>query len=322
MAGTRRKSWQARGRLVLVAVAVASVGIGLTVGWLSRSPNDSSRPPTCAAALGSGDSEHPVRALERQRAILVHVGEAAPSGALAQAVIALHGLGGTPAGLAGDLDLSDRADRDGFVVAYPEGVFGAWNYPGLAAPRDGEIGDLAMISALLTMLERSGCVDMERVYITGYSQGGGMAGYAACRFADRIRAVAIVAGEFFEPPCAPPRRIPVVAFHAVNDPVVAYAGGPIEGGDIEHPSTIGVEDYMRGWALQNGCTLEPTRTGKRNEPIKLVWQFCEQPVVLYASPFGGHTWPGAPYTGTSGGVNAVDVMWQFFAESRPALSLR
>ena len=60
-----------------------------------------------------------------------------------------------------------RADRDGMA---------GWH-----GFRDNdENGDLAFVDDLMTALEQRYRVDHERVYVTGFSNGGGMAGRLAC----------------------------------------------------------------------------------------------------------------------------------------------
>jgi polyhydroxybutyrate depolymerase len=300
-------------------VAILALACGDPVPRSSTPSAASARSPSsggCAAVFGDGDSDRTVRALDRDRDILVHVGRAAPEAGRSAAVIAFHGLGGTAQGFADQLDLSTKADTEGFVVVYPQGLFGEWNYPGLETRQGGEMRDLALVEAILGLLEDSGCVEMTRVALAGYSQGGGMAGHAACRYATRIEAVVMVAGEQFEPPCVPARRIPVVAFHAANDPVVAYDGGPIEGGDADHPATMPIETYMTAWGVADGCGLRPVAEELHDHITRLSWQFCFQPVVLYRLPFGGHTWPGAPYAGPDLKLDAVDVLWDLMTAKR------
>ena len=149
-------------------------------------------------------------------------------------VVVYHGYGGTAADAAKQTGLSAKGEAEGFrfVAVYPQGIDNEWHiagYPSTAAFGD---GDLQLFLAVLDRVAESGCIDMTHVYVTGHSQGGGMASLLACTFADRVAAVAPVAGESLELPCKPSRPIPIVAFHSREDPTLLY-----EGGHIPHTSS-------------------------------------------------------------------------------------
>jgi polyhydroxybutyrate depolymerase len=86
-------------------------------------------------------------------------------------VLVLHGLNGDGA----SIDLRTKrtfdtlADRDGFVVAYPDALEGQWNtgHPGETANSD----DVGFLSALIDTLSAEFDVDPKRVYVTGLSKG-------------------------------------------------------------------------------------------------------------------------------------------------------
>jgi polyhydroxybutyrate depolymerase len=161
------------------------------------------------------------------------------------------------------------------------------------------------ISDLLDLLERDLCVDTARVYATGMSNGGQMSSLLACRLADRITAVAPVAGVEFSDTCGG-RPVPVMAFHGTADPIVTYDGGGLNAtaiadlyywkGDVPEgvPEHRGVEAAMRTWAAHNGCDLEPVEERVSREVRRLTWQDCMAETVLYVVDGGGHAWPGQP----------------------------
>ena len=72
------------------------------------------------------------------------------------------------------------------------------------------------------------------IYVTGVSNGGGMAARAACELADRLAAAAPVAGGYGTlPACRPSRPLPVLEVHGTGDGVVPYAGkGPRRSGSV------------------------------------------------------------------------------------------
>ena len=114
-------------------------------------------------------------------------------------VIALHGGGGSGIGMVA-LTLGGfnvLSERERFIVVYPDGIGKNWNDGrGLLryrAQRE-NIDDVGFISALIDHLAKKYNIDRKRVYITGMSNGAIMSYRLACELADKIAAIAPVAG--------------------------------------------------------------------------------------------------------------------------------
>src|SRR4051812_13067957 len=99
-------------------------------------------------------------------------------------VLALHFATGTGAQMEQVTRLTPEARRSGFVVAYPSATSG-----GVWAGAD-EIG---AVTRTLAAIRRSACIDPARIYLTGISNGGGMANLLACRFPARFAGVVLFA---------------------------------------------------------------------------------------------------------------------------------
>jgi polyhydroxybutyrate depolymerase len=178
-----------------------------------------------------------------------------------------------------DADASAR----GAIVVYPEGVGGTWQ-AGVCCNDAGEdIDDVGFTAALLDVLEATFCVDVDRVYATGLSNGGFMAHHLACRLADRITAIAAVSGPEGSPGCNPGRAVPVLHIHGTADNVVPYNG---YGGFVSAPATFD------GWAERNGCATTTTTTYQRGDVRCERRDGCAAPVELCTIEGGGHQWPG------------------------------
>src|SRR5207245_11747467 len=79
--------------------------------------------------------------------------------------------------------------------------------------------------ALLDDLSQTVNVDASKVYATGMSNGSAMVHRLACELADRIAAIAPVAGGnqlSAVSSCNPPRPVPVIEFHGTADPAWPY----------------------------------------------------------------------------------------------------
>ena len=165
----------------------------------------------------------PVQHAGEHRSYLLHV----PDGLLGPAplVVALHGAHQTAAHMAGYSRLTELADQEGFVLAYGMGLSGTWNAGTCCKPRANDVAYLDSLLAHATDPLRSRVViDPDRVFLTGYSNGGMMALRYACSRADRVAAVAVVAATLVAP-CEPGSRVAVLDVHGEVDTVVPVKGG-------------------------------------------------------------------------------------------------
>ena len=189
------------------------------------------------------------------REVIVHVPDV-DLGRPVPAVVAFHGYSSFATDLEATSDLSARADDGGFVVAYPQALGSPteWHFAG---NRGYDRRDLTMTQSLIQMLVEQACVDPTRVFLAGHSMGGAMASDAACRLADQVAGVVLVAALWFELPCQPVRPVPVTATHALDDPVLPYAGGGIGGVGPGVPEQLPVESAIAAWAVHDGCGATP-----------------------------------------------------------------
>lgn len=233
-------------------------------------------------------------------------------------VFDFHGLGseGFQQALVSGIDAA--AGLNGYVAVIPDGavndVLGTrlWN---LAAGNDGPLADLAVddvafVIELLDLLEAELCIDTARVYSMGLSNGGFFSTVLACELADRIAAVATVAGITHPDDCNPVRPVPVLHFHGTDDDVVPFEGGAsslvddggtlggLDGGQLEDFAESlfqPIETEVDQWAETNGCDLDPTVSEVSPEVERRVFESCElgASVEFYVVEGGGHTWPGS-----------------------------
>ncbi|MDP2967652.1 MAG: PHB depolymerase family esterase [Deltaproteobacteria bacterium] len=252
-------------------------------------------------------------------------------------VILLHGGGGTGQEME-KLTLGGfnrLADREGFVVVYPDGIEKHWHDGrGLEAYRAHRenIDDVGFISALIEQLINSFHVDPNHIYAAGISNGGQFSQRLACELSHRIAAIGVVAiqlPEHLPSSCAPKRPVSVLMMPGTEDPLV-----PWEGGEIgfrrgrKFGRVLSVPESMRFWTKHNQCppspliTYEPDRDPKDGTRVRReTYGPCghETEVLLYAIEGGGHTWPGgdqylpARIIGrTSRDIDANEVIWGFF----------
>lgn len=255
-------------------------------------------------------------------------------------VIALHPLASTGRQMKDVTQLDDVADREGFIAVFPEGTDKRWYLSGFlpSAP-----DDAGFISALIDYMLEMYNVDPSRVYVTGASNGALMAYEVACKFDDKVAAIAPVMGatmtEVTATACDASLPVSILAIHGTADTVLPWDGGLVQVGDLPAAEVFAVETAMAFWRDNNGCTSEAVvtelpdidtsdgTTVSRTEYLDCTGNAA---VVLYTIEGGGHSWPsGDPRAdfkqidaisrgdnrgNTSQDIVASDVIWEFFSQ--------
>jgi len=263
------------------------------------------------------------------RSYLLHVPPAYDGSAL-PLIVVLHGAGETARGSVNLTKLSEKADAEGFIVAYPNGT-GApqtWNvgYCCGDAQRLG-VDDVGFVRKLIDEIRDGYAIDPKRILLTGVSNGGMLAHRVAATHSDIITAIAPVAaaigGRISEdsPEVLPPKPmhpVSVIMFHGMQDRHIPYAGGEgARAGEVRiHAS---VARSVAFWVTNNGCVLDPETWVSENGTItRETWGGGREgsQVVLYTIEDGGHSWPGAsiglPGEHVTHEISATDLMCEFF----------
>ena len=154
--------------------------------------------------------------------------------------------------------LDDLAAAGAAVVVYPagtgsrEGIL-TWNGGNCCgeAVADGS-DDVGFAAALVDAVAGRLPIDPLRVHATGMSNGAMMAYRVAAELADRIAAVAPVAGPNAFAPIAPSRPVPVLHFHGTLDEFTPYAGG-VGKRSITRVAHRSAEESVAPWVEADGC---------------------------------------------------------------------
>jgi len=236
-------------------------------------------------------------------------GKSAPS----PLVLNFHGLLESPAQQELLSGMDEKAARRGMVLVYPQGVGTSWNGGSCCGrAQEEQVDDVRFVRDLVRELGNELCLDLNRVYATGMSNGGILSYRLACEASDLIAAIAPVAAVELLPACAPRRPVPVLAFNGTSDPLVSYAGGR-----FGFPS---VEETQARWALRNRCAPGAARrtAWDRGQARCEAAVGCAADVVFCKLEGGGHTWPGglrAPFLGrTSEDLDASETLLDFFLD--------
>lgn len=241
-------------------------------------------------------------------------------------VISLHPAATWPAVERNISGWNELADRQGFIVVYPEGS-GAF-FGGLGpGPQIWPMGprtlgrDVRFISDLIDKLEANYSIDRNRIYADGMSNGGGMAFALSCKLPDRIAAVGAVAAAqtLGWNQCEDSRPVATVAFHGTADTFAPYQGGKSPVAPDLFPN---IPDWAAHVARRNRCQGDPSETRISPSVRRLAYTNCagNADVILYTIEGGGHSWPGGKpllewVAGpTTREINATSTMWEFFMQ--------
>ena len=265
----------------------------------------------------------------RIREYVLHVPETLDPEVPTSLVIALHQFSDTGRRMQALTGFDSIADREGFIVAYPDGILVSWN-----SDIDGVTGgvkfvdDERFIVGLVKRLQERYNIDPDRIYLTGASNGGMMAQLMGCRHSDVFAAIAPVMGSFEKinaDGCAPDRPLSVLLIHGTEDPIVPYEGGLREG--PRSPLYLSAASNAAHWAGYGECTGDPVTTlvppveGQTGPILLTRYPGCEPgiEVALCTVTGGGHTWPGSTENysedlvgPTSYALNASEYIWAFF----------
>ena len=217
------------------------------------------------STIGTSESENTIVVGGETRDYIQHVPSGYDGSKEVPLVIVLHPHGSSAAGIEKTSGMSLMADKEDFIVVYPEGTGNprAWNagfYPLNPTSAD----DAAFMSALMDKLERDLRVDDKHIYVCGFSNGAFMTYRQGVELSERIAAIAVVEGTIGAKEANgsilmipnPSRPIPLIAFHGKEDHAVPYNGGDgVDGIDF-----LSVKDSISFWVRQDGCNNTPETT--------------------------------------------------------------
>ena len=245
------------------------------------------QPVSCPpSALTPGVHEGRVEADGRERSYVLLVPSGYTGTEPVPVVVDFHGYGSSGRGQMGASGFRELAQEKGFLAVYPDGVGGSWHVNGCCGQAaQAGIDEIAAVRALVADVGTRVCVDPDRIYASGISQGGGMAHHVACLAADLFAAVAPVSSDIRTEPCEPVRPLSEISFRGTADRLSPFEGGPVGPPGMQYEA-IGARPTLERWAQINGCTGPPQPSLELCEG----YTACEGgvEVTLCTLPGGGH----------------------------------
>jgi polyhydroxybutyrate depolymerase len=258
-------------------------------------------------------------------------------------VLNLHGFGSDGAEENDYTRMPDAAGARGYVVVAPDGGplsvpsdssaaadasaydgMPFWNFfgsggvtfgpgttvPGLATDAS-QLGadDVGFLSTVVADLSAELCIDEERIYSTGMSNGAGMTTTLGCELGDTLAAIAPVSGVNLSGTCPGDAPMPVLAIHGDADDAVHYDGNFLLGFELGNPS---VPDRMDQWAARNGCAADPATDAPAPDVVRTTWSCDGADTELWTVTGGGHVWPAPDRPAPDDTFDATEVILDFF----------
>ncbi|WP_454727189.1 MULTISPECIES: extracellular catalytic domain type 1 short-chain-length polyhydroxyalkanoate depolymerase [Cupriavidus] len=184
-------------------------------------------------------------------------------------VIMLHGCRQTPEDLAAGTRMNALAEREGFMVAYPQQPLRrqmqrCWQWFDLGATEGGR--EAQALSALIDALIARPDVRADQVYLAGLSAGASMAAVVALRYPGKIAAVGLHSGVVIGAGHTPREGLRAMQHGSSADPAVlldaagAMPGGPkmpaiiLHGMDDDAVHPVNARLLARQFLAYNGMT--------------------------------------------------------------------
>jgi polyhydroxybutyrate depolymerase len=273
-----------------------------------------------------------------RRTYLVHAAQGYGDTSPPPVLMVLHGGGGSAEFGYRVHGWTDLSEREGCLVVFPEATAEDPSQPAAVRenPRiwnDGSrrsavarrnVDDIGYLAAVLDDVQESFAVDSSRVFVSGFSNGASMSFRAGIELADRITAIAPVAGHLCLKDPQPARPLSMLYMIGLADPINPFAGGPTVSPWGSRRVKPPVMDSINAWVRLIRASHEPVllrdSDGVRQVRFGPGETGCE--VQLHTIEDQGHEWPGAQRTlprivsgPQTDKLNATEVIWDFFAST-------
>ncbi len=220
--------------------------------------------------------------------------------------------------------MNRTADRENFIVVYPQGIKQDWNVGYGMDYKEGS-DDVGFTEAMLAKVRQEYRVDPQRVYATGLSRGGFFSLRVAAELPQLFAAVAAVGALMPQPVIdhhANPGKVGVMLMHGTADQLVGFGG--------KKDGYLSAAESYQYWVKNNGLgsATATQRVYNRDKDDGTEASALEQgagpvSVALVTIKDGGHTWAGAdafnvglPIGKTSRDIDANALIWEFFSKHR------
>ncbi|MGO4282363.1 poly(3-hydroxybutyrate) depolymerase [Cupriavidus sp. OV038] len=257
-------------------------------------------------------------------------------------VMMLHGCQQTPEDLAAGTRMNALAEREGFIVAYPQqplrrSVHRCWQWFDLAAGEGGR--EAQAVAMLIDELASRPDVRADQIYLAGLSAGAAMAAVVALRYPSKVAAVGLHSGVVIGAADTPRAGLRAMQHGSQAEPAwLLDAAGAVPGGPVMPAIVLhGLADeavhpingrlLARQFLAYNRLDDRLGTTAANDAPPVPDGDFRDarfgrwnRDLVRLVEVAGlGHAWSGGDgkvQYHSDTGPDASKLMWQFFRDHR------
>ena len=281
------------------AAAAGAAGNGAQAGAPAQCVGSQSAPKAGDATVG-------VQSGGRSRSFILHVPSGLAPGAPLALIIDLHGAGGSGKQQQALSGFNALADKEKFLAIFPNGIDGYWNVDDTCCGTAGKekVDDVGFLKTIISKLSAELCIDSKRIYVSGFSNGGGLAHRMGCDAADVVAAIAPTATDLRTQPCTVARPISMMEVKGMVDSLEPYDGGlvgPVGGQYV----AVGAKASQKLWADIDKCSGSAATSDKYCTSYSQCADGVE--VDLCSLPNTGHD-----VYGNTLGFDVAGVAWSMF----------
>ena len=201
------------------------------------------------------------------------------------------------------------------IIVYPQPLLGkdkqrAWQ----GAPYSNKANDISFVKDILNDVSRNFCVNPDKVFSVGFSNGGGLSWMLSCSMSEQFHAFAMIAGAYYYPEnkCQPQKARSILNIHGHQDTVVPYNGS-------KRKHLPSIDSWVSRRSKTNGCPRSFPVVNYFTSGVKTeTWSHCRDDtnIVNIELENSGHTWPLLINDNNSTRfTTTTQYVWQFFENS-------
>lgn len=238
-------------------------------------------------------------------------------------VFNLHGGASTAIGYLNSIgNMRPIADTANFIIIYPQATTDSSGNPtwhlGGENSKSTSVDDVGFVSHIIDEVSSIYSVDLERVYVTGFSNGGYLAYEIACLLSNKIAGIGSVAGHMFIDTynyCDPSHPTPLINIHGTEDFYDGIAGYYLDQNlsnrywtEYNNTDPDPVITYIEDTNTQDGSTVELHSWLNGDNGIS---------VVHFKVMGGGHSYPNLNPSSSkgyeNGDIDSNSEIWNFLS---------
>lgn len=230
------------------------------VSYLESIADDIDLSPTCGTTHSNESCEVFIFPSDssQKREYILHLpqGEIETSPPL---FIFLHGGGGSAATTPLFFGIRAFLKNTNYIGVFPNARLNERGF------RSWDFDDVEFVDEVIRRVNISHNIDLQRVYVFGYSNGGFLANYLACKIPSKVTSIMSHAGNLLAPlddpinSCEKDDYVAIAHIHATDDDIIFYEG--------TEEGFLSAEEAIREWSIQNQCDDSFTLSN----PIDLVF---------------------------------------------------